>query len=189
MAAVGPYHDRRVADRRQFAYLASRVAGAPLDTEGTRVSWGGIWGGVIAALGILLLLTALGVAIGVSTLDAASADARTLGLGAGIWAAAALLVSLFLGGMVATRIGATFDRATGFWEGFLVWTVSMLVMGALAAGGFGMGAMMAGIDGATLSLSQENARAAWIGLGGLVLSLLAAVLGAMSGRRRSPAEY
>jgi hypothetical protein len=179
MAAATPYHhDRRVAERRQIAYPAPRRPAA----EGVRVSWGGIWGGVIAAMGVLLILSAIGLAVGITAAEPGTSGARALGAGAGIWAAAALLVALFTGGMVATRIGATYDPGTGFWEGFLVWTVSVLLMGVLAASGIGMGAM-AGLDGANMSFSQENVGAAWISVGGLLLSLLAAVLGAMSGRR------
>jgi hypothetical protein len=178
MAVATPYQDRRVAERRQIAYPAPRAAPA----EGMRVSWGGIWGGVIAALGVLMLLSAIGLAVGVSAADPGTSGAALLGTGAAIWAAAALLVALFIGGMVATRIGATYDPGTGFWEGFLVWTVSVLLMGTLAASGIGLGAM-ARIDGADMSFSQQNVTAAWISVGGLLLSLLAAVLGAMSGRR------
>ncbi len=172
------YQDRRVAERRQIAYPAARAATG----DGVRVSWGGIWGGVIAALGVLLLLTAIGLAVGISAADPGSTGASAIGTGAGIWAASALLLALFVGGMVATRIGATYDPGTGFWEGFLVWTVSVLLMGAFAASGIGMGAL-AGFDGGNMSFSPENAAAAWISVGGLVLSLLAAVLGAMAGRR------
>lgn len=178
MALATPYQDRRVAERRQIAHPATRIGG----TDGVRVSWGGIWGGVIAALGVLLLLTAIGLAVGITAADPVGPGTAAIGAGAGIWAAAALLVSLFIGGMVATRIGATYDAGTGFWEGFLVWTVSLLLMGALAASGIGMGAM-AGFDARNMSFSPQNALAAWISVGGLVLSLLAALLGAMSGRR------
>ena len=53
--------------------------------------------------------------------------------GAGIWAGLSLLISLFIGGMAATRIGAVFDRTTGFLEGALVRIVSPALMAPLAA--------------------------------------------------------
>jgi hypothetical protein len=264
-------HDRRLSERRRTGYPGV------LRAEGMKVSWGGIFGGVLVAIGLLLLLAALGVAIGISAAQPGETEVSTLGAGAGIWAGVSLLVSLFVGGMVATRIGAISDGATGFFEGALVWVVSILLMvyfassgvSMLAGGAFQMvgGAAQAiggavqgqGVDvsgsvdqivqrlkdpktaqqiaGATgmpqsevqATLSEtaqrvENSRdnpaqaaaaaragmaqlmdkakssgalekkaeevkpqatrAAWITFGALVLSLLAAVLGAMSGRRR-----
>jgi X-X-X-Leu-X-X-Gly heptad repeat protein len=128
-----PYHERRTAERRRMAPASTEV----VPTEAMRVSWGGIWGGVLVAIGIVLLLAALGVAVGVTATDPASMDASTLGTGAGIWAAASLLIALFVGGMVSTRIGAIFDRTTGFFEGVLVWVVAVLLMGYLASSGIG----------------------------------------------------
>ena len=135
MASVphpGQYHERRTAERRRFAYPAL------LHTEGMRVSWGGVFGGVLTAVGLLMLLTALGVAVGISAAQPGETEASTLGTGAGIWGAVALLVSLFLGGLVSTRIGAITDGTTGFFEGALVWVVSVLLMLYLATSGIGM---------------------------------------------------
>jgi hypothetical protein len=127
-----PYHDRRIAERRRIAYPAMARA------EGMRVSWGGIFGGVLVALGFLLLMTALGVAVGISAAQPGETEAGTLGAGAGIWGGLSLLIALFLGGWVSTRIGAIFDGTTGFFEGVLVWVVSVLLMLYLASSGVGM---------------------------------------------------
>ena len=127
---VHPYHERRTGERRRTAYPA-----ALFGAEGMRVSWGGILGGVLVAVGLLFLLAALGVAIGITAVDPARTEAAKLGAGAGIWAGASLLVALFVGGMVSTRIGATHDGTTAFFSGFLVWVVSVLLMAYLAASG------------------------------------------------------
>jgi hypothetical protein len=262
------FHERRSAERRRFAYPQL------LNRDGMKVSWGGIFGGVLVALGLLILLTALGVAVGISAAEPGETDGSTLGTGAGIWAGVSLLLSLFVGGLVATRIGAITDRTTGFFEGMLVWVVSVLLMLYLASSGVSMvagsafrlvggaalaaGAQAQGVDvsgsveqvlnrlkdpataqriasvtglpqgeveaslrqttervqanrdnptqaaaeakqgvaqlmekakssGALEQKAQEikpqATRGAWIAFGGLVLSLLAAVLGAMLGRR------
>jgi hypothetical protein len=126
------YHDRRVAERRRVAYPAMPRA------EGMRVSWGGVFGGVLVALGFLLLMTALGVAVGISAAQPSESDPGTLGTGAGIWGGVSLLLALFLGGWVSTRIGAIFDGTTGFFEGALVWVVSVLMMLYFASSGIGM---------------------------------------------------
>lgn len=125
-------HERRIGDRRRE--YAARLGSA----EGLKVSWGGIWGGVLVAIGLLLLLSVLGVAVGVSAVDPGDTQAESVSAGIGIWGSLSLLISLFVGGMVATRIGAIFDRTTGFFEGALVWAVSVLLMIYLATTGMGM---------------------------------------------------
>jgi hypothetical protein len=146
-----PYQDRRLRERRRFASPFA-LYGA----DGLRVSWGGIWGGVLCAVGAMLLLAALGVAIGVSAVDPGETEGAALGTGAAIWTGASLLLSLFLGGLVSTRIGAISDRTTGFFEGALVWVVTVLLMGYLATSGLGMvaGGTFRMLGGATQVMGQ-----------------------------------
>lgn len=272
MATYSPdFPDRRAGERRRDFYPAVLRG-----IEGLRVSWGGVWGGVLVAMGLFLLLTALGIALG-RTFEATGAAAGMMGLVAGLWAAGSLLASLFVGGIVSTRVGGVTDETTGFFEGALVWVVSILLMGYLTTSGIGtlaggafkmvggatqaIGSVMQGSSGidtsggvdqvlqrlkdpstaqqiasatgmqqseveATLSetaqrvennrdnptraaaeakqgmarlmenakssgalqqkaeeVKPQAAKAAWITLGALVLSLLAAVFGAMAGRR------
>src|SRR5215207_5994279 len=75
-----------------------------------RISWGGIWAGVLTVLGTLLFLTTLGLAVGISAADPDNTDTGALGLGAAIWSGLALLIALFVGGMAATRLGMIYDR-------------------------------------------------------------------------------
>src|SRR5258705_957950 len=168
-----PYAERRTGERRRVSpSTLARVGGL----EGLKVSWGGVWGGVLVTMGALILLSALGVAVGISALDPSTADPNRLATIAAVWGAVSLLASLFLGGMVATRIGMVYDRATGLFEGVLVWVVSILLMATLAGSGVGL------LPEFSFDLTSSRA-AAWVGLAAMVLSLLAAVAGAMSGRR------
>lgn len=188
MASIQPYGERRanLVDRRTVnaAFATLQRTG-----DGIRVSWGGIWAGVLASLGLALLLSALGVAIGISVADrgaGARVDSAT-----GVFAVSALLVSLFVGGIVATRTGAIHDRGTGFWQGAIVWIVSILLMGVLAAGSVtsvvgGSFAVMGFALGPVFE-SVAPARAAWTTFAGLAGSLLVTTLGALVGRRRRPA--
>ncbi len=105
----------------------------PLD--GLRISWGGIWAGVLTVLGTLLFLTTLGLAIGVSAADPGNTDAGALGIGAAIWSGLSLLIALFVGGLAATRLGMVFDRAAGAFEGALVWVLSFVAILWLASSG------------------------------------------------------
>lgn len=133
MAAITPdiRNDRRtgIVDRRR---TSNRMFATALPLEGIRVPWAGIWGGVLAAVGLLLLLASLGGAVGITATDPTQMDAGKLGIAAGAWLGISLLIALFVGGMVSTRIGATFDGSTGFWSGALVWVVTLLAMAYLA---------------------------------------------------------
>jgi hypothetical protein len=90
---------------------------------------------VLTVLGTLLFLTTLGLAVGISAADPGDADPGALGLGAAIWSGLALLVALFVGGMAATRLGMVYDRATGAFEGALVWVLSFVAILWLASSG------------------------------------------------------
>jgi hypothetical protein len=103
--------------------------------DGLRISWGGIWAGVLTVLGTLLFLTTLGLAVGISAVDPADTDAGALGIGAAVWSGLALLIALFVGGMAATRLGMVYDRATGAFEGALVWVLSFVAILWLASSG------------------------------------------------------
>ena len=196
--ATHPYHERRSSERRRIAYPGVYRTGF-FSTEGVRVSWGGIFGGVMVAVGLLLLLAALGVAIGITAVDRQSTELGSLGVGAAIWTGVSLLLSLFLGGLVASRLGATYDRTTSFFEGFLVWIVSLLLVAYLAASGMNWVAgdtfaLMGSAPDLSMSappdvvqgITPQAARTAWITFASLILSLGAALIGAMAGRRRRP---
>ena len=124
-----PLNDRRSLERRRVSYDPQALY------AGLKVSWGGIFGGVLVALGLVMLLASLGVAIGISAVDPGDTEASTVGAGAAVWAGVTLLLALFVGGMVSTRIGAITDRTTGFFEGALVWVVAVLLMMFLAGSG------------------------------------------------------
>src|SRR5689334_13501678 len=70
----GPAQDRRMFFRRAGDQSRVRSTAVVRDVEGMRVSWGGIWGGVFMALGVMLLLAALGVAVGISAVDPTGTD-------------------------------------------------------------------------------------------------------------------
>jgi hypothetical protein len=111
------------------------AATAWFGTEGMKVSWGGVFAGVLVAMGVSMLLAALGLAIGISAVEPGETDPGTIGIGAAIWGGVQLLIALFVGGLVATRVGAIIDRTTGFFEGMLVWVVSLILMAYLAGSG------------------------------------------------------
>jgi hypothetical protein len=119
---------------RMTAVEAFRGVERPFD----RISWGAIFAGAIIALATQLVLTLIGTAVGLATLNPATGQGpsgTTLGVGAAIWVVISSLISLFMGGYIAGRLGGTFN---GWLHGLATWaTVTMLTMLLLttAAGG------------------------------------------------------
>jgi len=114
-----------------------------------RMSWGAVLAGAVVALSVQLLLTLLGLGIGLATVDPAAGDtpgAATFGIASGIFYAIVTLVSLFVGGWVAGRLAGMPVRTDGLLHGLVTWSVAMLVLlyvvttsvGALLSGTLGM---------------------------------------------------
>lgn len=97
--------------------------------------WSAIAAGVLAALATQILLSTIGGAIGVSATAVTENEdaARGLGIGAGIWFVLSPLISMFVGGMVASWMSRPVDRGVALVHGALVWCVS-LVIGAFFIG-------------------------------------------------------
>ena len=130
------------------------------DTEarpliGPRVRWGGVMSGFVVAMGTILLLTALGMAIGITTLNDPRATTEYvdagLGVGASVWGAITLLLACFLGGMVSTRVTDRPDRGGAFIHGTLVWTlVSVFLLWLVGQGiSFGLSNLFSALGGLT----------------------------------------
>ena len=103
-----------------------------------RIAWGTIFAGAVVALAVQLVLTLIGGAIGLATLDSAtgqSPSGTTLGIGAATWLVISSLISFFVAGYVAARLGGTFN---GWLHGLATWatvTTFTILLLATAAGG------------------------------------------------------
>jgi hypothetical protein len=182
-----------------------------------RVRWGPIIAGFLTALTSILLLSLLGAAIGLTALNAGEAVAQGSapspipGL---IWGALTAILSFLLGGWVAGRTAAIFDRGWGALNGALVFLLAVPFTLWLAAQGLGallgsLGSFAQGLNvdpnqardaaqqaaGQAQAQSQvtpeqasqaaQNARnGAWGTLLGLLLGLGSSALGGSLGTRR-----
>lgn len=132
-----PQERLRVAERAQVAPLETAV-----------ISWAGVWSGFLIGLGVLMLLSTFGLAVGISAADIGpgqGSDVRAFGIGAGIWAGLSLLIALFLSGMIASRVSMVVDRTVAMTHGALVWVLTMLGILYLAGTGISLG--MTGVLG------------------------------------------
>lgn len=108
-----------------------------------RVRWGPILAGLVSTLATFMILSLLGVAVGLTAATgdpnggarAAANVANNYGTGAAIWAAISALLSFFIGGFVAARTSAVRGRGTGWTNGALVWAVTLPLLLWLASNG------------------------------------------------------
>lgn len=141
-----------------------------------RIRWGPIVAGVVTAFAVLLFLSVLGLALGISALG--GDDPQTWGTAAGIWGGLSLLVAFFVGGWMAARAAATLSESDGPLNGFvtgaatlllLLWLATTALTGALGffastvsniAGAAGPAAMEAVEQGAVPPETQQAAEEA-----------------------------
>jgi hypothetical protein len=131
-----------------------------------RVSWSALFGGVVVALGIQLVLSMLGAAIGFGTVNVhagSTPDATTLGIGAGVWWIVETCVALFAGSYVAAWLAGADTRFDGILHGLIVWGITMLLVlylltstiGNLIGGGFSMLGSAANAAGSGISAAAK----------------------------------
>ena len=134
-----------------------------------RVSWGAIFAGVVVGLVVQVLLTMLGIGIGVATIDptGASPAASTLSIASGVWYVVSGIVAAYAGGYAAARMSGQTVATTGALHGLTTWaftTLLVLYMLSSAVGGI-VGGAFGGISGAIGGVSQTVAQAAGPALG------------------------
>jgi hypothetical protein len=144
-----------------------------LPPQGPRVRWTGVMSGFFIALGVLMVMAALGVAIGVTALgdprQVTGETASGLGIGAGIWAFITVLVATFLGGMVSTKVTDRPDRPGAVMHGALVWVLFFLFTFWMIANGVSLG--LSGLFSAVSGLARGATTAIAAGGGDLVQTL------------------
>ena len=130
-----------------------------------RVSWGAIFAGVVVALVVQVLLTMLGVGIGVATLDPGAGDnpaVSTFSIATGIWYVLSGIIAAFAGGYIAARMSGKTVATTGALHGLTSWaftTLLVLYLLSTAVGGI-VGGAFNGITSAVGGLGQTVAQTA-----------------------------
>jgi hypothetical protein len=113
-----------------------------------RITWGAVFAGVVVALVMQMLFSLLGLGIGMGTVNPMEESNPFSGLGTGalVWWIVTMLVSLFIGGMVAGHLAGmpkTFDSSL---HGILMWSVFTLVSFILLT--TAIGGIISGVGGA-----------------------------------------
>jgi hypothetical protein len=205
MGSNGESESTGNGDRRGIRRVDGTQQAEDLIGVGSRVSWGAVLAGVVVAVTTYLVLSFLTLAIGLSTMDRVSE--QTFNITAAAISAIILLVSMFVGGFVASRITAGENHTEGAAFGALVWGTSFIL---LAAGGLSFassGLRALGPTAATadtqrirqeLGLTAQQAerydvlardaratpeaeKLAWWTFAGVAFSLLSAIAGGVAG--------
>jgi hypothetical protein len=94
-----------------------------------RISWSAVFAGVLVAVVTQILLSMLGLGVGLSTIDPMeeSKPLQGLGIGSAIWYLVSSLLALFAGGWVAGRLASTPRLFDGILHGVLTWCLATLI--------------------------------------------------------------
>lgn len=130
-----------------------------------KVSWGAIFAGVVVALVTQVLLSMLGVGIGIATLDPATGDnpaASTFSIGAGIWYVLSGIIAAYVGGYIAARMSGKTVATTGALHGLTTWAFTTLLVLYLLTSAVGslVGGAFSGVASAIGGVGQTVAQTA-----------------------------
>ena len=144
--------------------------------------WSAIFGGTFFALGIVVILSLFGVAVGAA---ATGAQGVTAGVKAwsGIWSLVTVFVGFFAGGYLAARASGSQAKSDGRLHGIVVWalgTVSLAYMLLSTT----QTALLRGLNVPTGSLQGMTATAATWMLIATICGLIGGVLGGHAGGYR-----
>lgn len=173
------------------------------------VRWGPILAGLFTAIASQLVLSALGVAIGLTTIANSGAPRSNLGdvgSAVGIWSIISLLISLFIGGWVTARAAGPMNKSSALLNATILWATTIAISAWLlssgVSGAFGILASNAGdaIGQAqqsgveipdevpnvtaeqTRDIAGDAAKAGWSFFIGSLFALAAALFGSQVGR-------
>lgn len=182
----------------------SSIVDRPVDYH-DRVRWGPIFGGIVVAIAVQLLLSALGSAIGLM-MSAGDATASSVSWGVGIWSIISLFIALCIAGWIMARTCGPMNKKTALLNSTILWATTLALSSLMLAWGVSgvFGVVAAGAGAAAEQLPQGSvnipqqslsaaeaeqfaanaAKAAWSFLFGALLAWVAAMIGASVGARK-----
>lgn len=119
------------------------------------IRWGAIFGGVVSGTATYLLLSLLGVAVGLTAIDpGAQEPVGAVPLATGIWTGISMLVGAFVGGYVAGQMSGLSRSMDGMSHGFVSWGATTLLYLLIATTTLGS------LLGGTFSIISQGVQAA-----------------------------
>jgi hypothetical protein len=125
-----------------------------------RVRWGPIIAGLVVALSVQLVLSALSAAVGLTNIadsGAPRSNADNVGAAVGIGAIISLFIALFVGGWVTARASGPMNRSTALLNGAILWATTLAISAWLLSSGVsGAFGLLASNAGEALNQAQQN---------------------------------
>lgn len=118
----------------------------------SRISWSAIFAGVVVTMIAQIMMTLLGLGIGMGVMNFETAgrnEASGFGMASGVWWLVSGVIALFLGGWVAGRLAGMPRSVDGALHGMLTWALASLLSMFLVTSTVG-----AFLSGSTQLLSQ-----------------------------------
>jgi len=122
----------------------------------SRVSWGALLSGIFVTFAVMVLLSALGTAIGLSAAD--GINRRDLSNGAAVYAVLSVLASFFAGGCVVSRCTAGESKGEAAMYGAIMWGAALALLLWVSGSVFSTG--VTALAGAAPAAANVN-DAAW----------------------------
>ena len=135
-----------------------------------RISWAAIIAGVILVIATQLLLSMIGIGVGLGMVDPTAGGtpgAGNFGIGAGVWWLVSSLIALAFGAYAASWLAGLDNRFDGVLHGLVIWGISTLLtfylltsaVGGLIGGAFsvvgsGLSAAGSGISAAAPKVAE-----------------------------------
>lgn len=146
-------------DRTTPASSTVRDDSIPIRDRLQHVSWGAIFAGLVIAIGVQILLSLLGIGVGLVAVDPTD-PAGSLGawsIGTSIYMVVVQIISLFIGGYVAARLAPALTGQTAIFHGLSIWALAMIV--AVWLGTTAAGAVVSGVSSAVSGLASVTGQA------------------------------
>lgn len=118
------------------------------ETRISRVSWAAVFGGTLIMLITLMLLSLLGIGIGIGTVNPLEEAQPLKGIGTGalIWWVISNLLAVFAGAYAAAKLTNLSYKSSGILHGILSWSLYTLISFVLMT--TAIGGIISGIGGA-----------------------------------------
>jgi hypothetical protein len=155
-----------------------------------QIRWGPIWGGVIVTLATLIILSVLGMAIGLTALEPGTMAMEAGGIA---WGVAMAVIAFLVGGYTAGRTSAVAGPMAGMFNGVMVWALAVVL--ALLFMSLGAGAAMGIIGAFGITVAEVEAMfvgmdqiGLWWTFAALAIGLIVCAVGGLLGAPRHAPE-
>ena len=162
-----------------------------------RLDWSALVGGSLMGWGVLLLLSMIGMAIGLSVIDPFAVRPAASNAGAAIWGGCCAILASFVGSFLVVRLAGDRRRSESLAHGGVAWGMSMLLAGMIALWASGAAAFTRtpagntathrGTRGQTVALIETTGNGGLVAIfatAGALLALCGSLLGALAAASR-----